>query len=171
MSRKFLTPLVLPADPTAALEAATKQYVDGKVVGGGTSEVEIQATDPIGTNPSAELWYDTAGVPSAGATAWATPTLTNSWVPWSSGAWGAPQYRKVGDVVQLRGMAASGTLTVPMFTLPVGFRPPGPFVSSFAVVTADIFGQVRIDTAGQVNVMNGSTTWVSLAGLSFSVTP
>jgi len=30
MSRKFLTPVVLPADPTAALEAATKQYVDAK---------------------------------------------------------------------------------------------------------------------------------------------
>jgi hypothetical protein len=29
MTRKSLVPIVLPADPTAALEAATKQYVDG----------------------------------------------------------------------------------------------------------------------------------------------
>ena len=28
MSRKVLVPLVLPADPTVALEAAPKQYVD-----------------------------------------------------------------------------------------------------------------------------------------------
>src|SRR5262245_66634927 len=28
-------PLVLPADPTAALQAATKQYVDGKFLGSG----------------------------------------------------------------------------------------------------------------------------------------
>jgi hypothetical protein len=28
VSRKFLTPLVLPADPAVAMEAATKQYVD-----------------------------------------------------------------------------------------------------------------------------------------------
>jgi len=28
MTRKYLTPIVLPADPAAALEAATKQYVD-----------------------------------------------------------------------------------------------------------------------------------------------
>jgi hypothetical protein len=34
MSRKFLTPIELPANPTAALEAATKQYVDGLVAGG-----------------------------------------------------------------------------------------------------------------------------------------
>jgi len=66
MSRKFLTPIVLPADPVVALEAATKQYVDGKVVGGGTSEVEIAAADPIGTNAAAELWYDTAAATPAG---------------------------------------------------------------------------------------------------------
>ncbi len=38
MSRKVLVPLVLPADPTAALEAVTKQYVDklarGRLPGG-----------------------------------------------------------------------------------------------------------------------------------------
>lgn len=55
MSRKFLTPLVLPADPVAAMEAATKQYVDSIVV--------ISATDPIATNPGAEIWIDTS-VPS-----------------------------------------------------------------------------------------------------------
>jgi hypothetical protein len=56
VSRKFLTPIVLPADPAVAMEAATKQYVDSKA--GGGSEVEIGPSDPIGTNPSAELWYD-----------------------------------------------------------------------------------------------------------------
>ena len=55
MSRKFLTPVQLPADPTAALEAATKQYVDAKVVG--LNEVSISATDPGGTF---ELWIDTS---------------------------------------------------------------------------------------------------------------
>jgi hypothetical protein len=61
MSRKFLTPLVLPADPTAALEAVTKQYVDARA----GSEVEIAAADPIGTNPTTELWYDTATAAAA----------------------------------------------------------------------------------------------------------
>jgi len=60
MSRKFLVPIQLPADPTAALEAATKQYVDGKVGAAAPSEVDIAAADPIGTNPASELWYDTA---------------------------------------------------------------------------------------------------------------
>lgn len=32
MTRKFLTPIILPADPAAAMEAATKQYIDGLIV-------------------------------------------------------------------------------------------------------------------------------------------
>lgn len=35
MSTKLLTQITLPADPTAALEAATKQYVDSHAGGGG----------------------------------------------------------------------------------------------------------------------------------------
>lgn len=61
MSRKFLVPVVLPADPVAAMEAATKQYVDSH---SSPSEVEIAATDPIGTNAAAELWVDTSTPPT-----------------------------------------------------------------------------------------------------------
>jgi hypothetical protein len=57
MSRKFLVPLVLPADPTAAMEAATKQYVDAQVVAPAVQEVVVAASDPIATYPNAELWY------------------------------------------------------------------------------------------------------------------
>lgn len=36
MSRSFLVPIVLPANPTNPLEAATKQYVDANIGGGGS---------------------------------------------------------------------------------------------------------------------------------------
>ena len=51
MSRKFLTPIALPADPTQPLEAATKQYVDLM------NEVYVGPTDP---GASYELWVDTS---------------------------------------------------------------------------------------------------------------
>jgi hypothetical protein len=35
VTRKFLVPIVLPANPAAAMEAATKQYVDAQTVAGG----------------------------------------------------------------------------------------------------------------------------------------
>lgn len=54
MSRSFLVPILLPGDPTTALMAATKQYVDTRPAG---DEVSISATDPGGTY---ELWVDTS---------------------------------------------------------------------------------------------------------------
>ena len=53
MARGFLVPLLLPADPTTALQAATKQYVDA--VGG----LVISATAPADTT---KLWADTTQV-------------------------------------------------------------------------------------------------------------
>lgn len=43
MSRKSLVPIELPADPTAPLEAATKQYVDANAGGGGGDSVPVGA--------------------------------------------------------------------------------------------------------------------------------
>jgi microcystin-dependent protein len=62
VSRKFLTPISLPADPTQPLEAATKQYVDAK-----GDEVSVGPNDPISTTPGTEIWYDSdAEVVAAG---------------------------------------------------------------------------------------------------------
>lgn len=74
MSRKYLVPLVLPADPAAAMEAATKQYVDARAL----SEVEISATDPIGTNPAAELWVDTSAAASKMPLGYVTSVVVGS---------------------------------------------------------------------------------------------
>ena len=51
MSREFKTPILLPADPTQPLEAATKQYVDKM------NEVYVGPTDP---GAAFELWVDTS---------------------------------------------------------------------------------------------------------------
>lgn len=50
MTKKSLVPIQLPADPTTALQAATKQYVDSMII--------IATSDPIAANPAAELWYN-----------------------------------------------------------------------------------------------------------------
>jgi len=57
MSRKALVPIQLPADPTQPLEAATKQYVDGKAVT--ADEVFVGAADP-GVGSAYEIWIDTS---------------------------------------------------------------------------------------------------------------
>jgi hypothetical protein len=54
MTKKFLVPIVLPADPAAPMEAVTKQYVDVKAA----DEVWVGPDDPRPANPTIELWYD-----------------------------------------------------------------------------------------------------------------
>jgi hypothetical protein len=55
MSRSYLVPILLPADPAAPMEAATKQYVDAK---GAPDEVVVSPDDPLVANPDVNLWYD-----------------------------------------------------------------------------------------------------------------
>jgi len=53
-------------------------------------------------------------------TPWTGVTFQNGWVNY--GGYQAAQYRKIGDIVYLRGVIGNGTGVA--FTLPVGFRPP-----------------------------------------------
>lgn len=107
---------------------------------------------------------------SAGvSTSWTAPTLTNSWVDFLSGV--APTaYRRIGDVVELRGAIKSGTLAAAAFTLPVGYRPTGN--EMFYVVAGP--GGARLDVVpdGQVTVRDyrssGTNAMVTLSGVSFS---
>jgi hypothetical protein len=57
------------------------------------------------------------------STAWTAVTFTNGWVNVGAG-WQTCQYRKVGDIVYIRGRIKSGTIGAAAFTLPAGFRPP-----------------------------------------------
>ena len=55
--------------------------------------------------------------------AWTAVTFQNSWINAYSGI--APaQYRRVGDMVSVRGRISNGASATTAFTLPVGFRPP-----------------------------------------------
>lgn len=65
---------------------------------------------------TADRWH------SIGATG--EPAFQNSWVNDTASGFQVTQYRKVGDVVEVRGAVESGTATSTIFTLPVGYRPP-----------------------------------------------
>lgn len=131
------------------------------------------------------LWLKTADgiVPVGGAyqtaTPWTPATYTNSWADYSATYAGA-EYRRLGDMIQLRGLVGGGTLGSAMFTLPVGFRPPYPMIFDVACKTGTVYvnSRLSITTAGAVTVSNieydgGDGThyfWVSLDGIEFSIT-
>ena len=128
MSRKVLVPLVLPADPTAAMEAVTKQYVDARA----GNEVFIGPTDPIATYPEVEVWYDTDAI--AGGAVWTALTPLTPFINLGS-YWAPLSYRKIDDVVSIRGVlytsavVNAGTLIA---SLPAGVFPP----TGTSVITA-----------------------------------
>jgi hypothetical protein len=66
-SKRTLVPILLPADPTAALEAATKQYVDARIQANTVSQpgTPTDGSGPTGTQPV--LWVDTDDVLPASA--------------------------------------------------------------------------------------------------------
>jgi len=102
-----------------------------------------------------------------------TATLKNGWTQMS----GNPiQYRKSGDLVQIRGRAnhANGVAWQAIFTLPAGFTWPNTDSGSFAVtgVNAGAWGTSVIQIASDGNVVpavNGNTAFSFT--LSFSTTP
>lgn len=56
-------------------------------------------------------------------TGWLFPTLLNGWVNYTAPGvdWGVASYRKIGNVVFIKGLIKSGSGVI--FVLPAGFRP------------------------------------------------
>jgi hypothetical protein len=101
---------------------------------------------------------------------WTAPTFQNSWKNY-----GAPfqtaGYRKVGDVVQLRGLINGGAQPTIAFTLPAGYLPPAVVVACAVADGATTNGRVDIGPTGTVtmqNGMSGTAGFISLEGIQFS---
>lgn len=94
-------------------------------------------------------------------TAWTAVTFQNGWSNFGAGLQVA-QYRKIGDVVEVRGVIGGGTSATVAFTLPVGFRPPATIAVPAAA--AGNFAMVNVAAAGTVAVTSPSgTSSVSIA--------
>lgn len=105
-------------------------------------------------------------------TAWTAPSFLNSWVNFG-GVYQVAQYRKINDMVYVRGLVKSGTITADMFVLPVGFRPPAGLILPTVAGNGSLndVGYLEIATTGGIKYFGttGYTAYVSLA-VAFSVT-
>lgn len=104
-------------------------------------------------------------------TAWTAPSFTNGWGHHNVNAHPV-KYRKVGDVVEVRGVATGGALGSQMFVLPAGFRPP--FDIGFVVYAgATNPGYITVDGAGSLVLQLTGTlgAFVYLDPVRYSITP
>jgi hypothetical protein len=106
-----------------------------------------------------------------GYTPWITPTFTNSWVAFANATYRDPQYRRNSlGRVELRGLMKSGTVNVPAFTLPAGYRPGVGEI--FTQQASSGLADLRVFSSGAVQVSayyaGGTNASVSLAGITFA---
>jgi hypothetical protein len=100
-----------------------------------------------------------------GDLAWTAPTLAGTWVNFGSGFTTAG-YRRIGDMVHLKGTIKLGVVNTTAFTLPVGYRPTAQAI--FAVESNNAFGVVVVNAAGTVVPTTGSNVYFQLDGIVFS---
>lgn len=101
---------------------------------------------------------------------WQAPTLLNSWTNYG-GAYPPVGYWKDSfGVVYVRGAVKNGSLNVPVFTLPEGYR-PGYWVIvpvvSLSSANAQVTARVQIGSGGNVTISTGDTNLVCLDGIAF----
>lgn len=124
----------------------------------------------MGDNVAAD--YKTVDV-TAPVQPWITvPTpLSNSWVALNAASYNAPAYRITPEGrVYVRGAVKDGTDTTGtvMFTLPSGYRPSRE--ERFVISSNGVFGEVAIQTDGDVVLITGDSANVFLDNISFDAT-
>lgn len=128
------------------------------------SRTTISTTDwgiPVTDELNRLTTWQLAQVP----TPWVNVTFQNGWTVWT----GNTSYRKIGDMVYIRGTAASGAVGTTIFTLPTTFRPPAQ-LQFLQTSWATAFANIGVNPDGTVTFMSGDTRYTAL-NIAFSITP
>ena len=182
----------LPNTPEALLQFIQSELTRIEGFTNASTEASIQTTDKPVVNPKRGMvryavapWYPVASVLSGDTglvvydgSAWAVPMVStpwtevtvfeNGWVNYHNTYWNTAAYRKVGDIVYLKGLVKDGTVDSTIFTMPEGYRPPKSHLFN-GTSSNGTYTRIDVDTDGHVEMRSGANGWCSLDGLSFSV--
>jgi len=127
-----------------------------------TITFKVKARNASGDSPEAVL--------SPTMPAWTSYELLNGWVDYSPTFAPHAYTRTSNGVVVLKGLIKNGTATwdTPIFTLPVGYRPPARLI--FYVGTSNSgssYGRIDVLTNGDVRFMQGTAGWISMDSIRF----
>jgi hypothetical protein len=168
-------------DATAIIEADTDNVSEDdnptlvfkQDAGGVTASVGLNSSNTLVITPASDGKL-LLGSYQLHAEAWQDLTLSNSWAAYDAGGWADPQYRKVGNRIELRGLMKNGTTTSGTIagSLPAGYRPSGhemflqPHASGYLRMDVEADGDIIVRTLSGGGSI--SSSFVSLAGISFS---
>jgi hypothetical protein len=125
--------------------------------------------DPVTSAWAQQLTQYAVDTRTADPPAWIAPTFQNGWGDFGGGFVTAG-YRKIGDIVYLRGFISGGTIAAACFTLPLGYRPAQ--THRMSSVSYDVFCEIEISASSAgVIALTGNSGWVSLSNIQFDVSP
>ncbi len=103
--------------------------------------------------------------------AWQTPSLLNSWVNYGGSFVPAGYFIDSMGIVHLRGLVKDGSIGagIPIFNLPVGYRPTYTELFNANSTGSLGFGRVDVNSNGDVIAVSGDNRWISLSGITFRV--
>lgn len=97
---------------------------------------------------------------------WSLVSYQNSWVDWGSPYAPTAYMKDIFGIVHIQGHCKSGTSGQAIFTLPVGYRPEYEIVLPVPSLSTT-FGEIRIQTDGDVVHISGNTGFIGLSNISF----
>lgn len=121
-----------------------------------------------GTIATADIADGAITAAKQGDSGWLNPTFLNGYSTQNSRT---VSYRKIGNVVRLRGQIGKATLDFNvMFNLPVGYRPSSVGIYSVPGSSSN-YGKLTVDSSGDVNFGNipSGGTYVGIDGITFTV--
>lgn len=101
---------------------------------------------------------------------WQIPTLANGWTQHGSQPL---RYRRLNGVVRFKGKIIAGSLALPAFTLPAGYRPSQAeeFIAATNTGGNLVAGNLSIESSGNVIFYASGTTFSAFSGVSFPLEP
>lgn len=119
----------------------------------------IPITDQVNLNAS-----DIAALKTA---PWINASYLNGWTTFTG--YQPAAYRKIGDMVQVRGIIALGSMNAVAFILPTGYRPPMDLILPQRC-SGNTSGTLIIRANGDYLPQVGVNTWFTITA-TFSITP
>ena len=150
--------LVLKAKGTGKVKIDSSAIITGNV-GIGTTDTKAKLDVNGDVNVSGKIT-----VKSITTSDWIAPTLENNWLNWGTPDGPAGYFKDSLGIVHLRGIVKNGSGST-IFTLPDTYRPA--YKEVHAVLASAVLGRVDIKPNGEVVVITGSYSWISLDGITF----
>lgn len=142
--------------------------------GGGTAEVNVSTGGPA-SRVAELLWVDTDATLAAPVTGgWQALALTSPWTNYGGGGWAPAGIRRLGDIVELRGLVSNNGAVAPSTIAAVPPPPANLILLGAGDSTSTTAGttwavDIRVYTDGRMQIQSPISSFLSLSQVRYSV--